>query len=137
MEDKKIAELLNTLALSHEAGLIVVSAANQAAVLEATTAAGYHATGDYDDAVKNLEQGRSVAIMLTHTSPFGVYEMLRQYTHRRGIVQVANPMDGALRLLQLDPVVTKLVGIVSSGEEARVIERFPGLMDSVGMVLRP
>lgn len=136
MENIQITELLHTLASSDEAGLIVVSAASHAALLDAITAAGYHTTDDYDEAVNNLEQGRSVAVMLSHSSPFGVYEMLRQYTHRRGIVQVVDPIDGSLRLLQLDPAVTKLVGIISSGDEARVLERFPGLMDTVGIVLR-
>jgi len=137
MDKKKLTEFLTFQAGLPECGLILASRQDQPQVQNDVQAAGYEVTDDYWSAISHLESGRSVALQVVGELPRELFDLVNQYNNRRGIVQVLERPSLKIRLVQVDPLVSRLLLVMANEDEARNGERYQGrLLETVGMVAR-
>ena len=99
--------------------------------------AGYEVTDDYWTAISHLEHGRSVALQIAGELPRELFDLVNQYNARRGIVQVLEQPSLKIRLVQLDPLASRLLLVMANEDEAPNSERYQGrLLEAVGIVTR-
>lgn len=133
---EKIEEFLRYVDGSTEPAALITTGAMHDKALKVASDKGYTITEVYETAIDLLARGERVAIKVSEDLSREMYDLLRQYSHRRGIIQVL-PKDGkALSLLQLDTQKTKLLIVISAEQEAKQAARYPDLFDLVGMVER-
>jgi hypothetical protein len=104
--------------------------------LDAARAWGHGVTADYATAIAHLASGRSVAIKVGAEFPSDLYDLLRQYSHRRGIVQVLPKVDGISPLLEVNTETTKILLVVPAEHEAKLSERYPEFLSLIGLIER-
>ena len=136
MSMKKIGEFIGYLEGTTEPAALIAKGSVYDQALSAASERGFAVTDIYEAAIELLANGESVALKVTNELPSDLYDLLRQYSHRRGIIQVLPKGGGKASLLQLDTKKTKLLIVVPAEHEARNKERYPEFMSLVGMVER-
>jgi hypothetical protein len=106
--------------------------------LETVSSCGYKVTGVYETALELLLSGAKVALQVDDELDPHLYDLLRQYSLRRGIVQVheLRRPAGMAPLLQFDIERSKLLVVVPAENEARNLARYPEFFSLVGLVER-
>jgi hypothetical protein len=136
MTTRVIQDFLGYVEKNGEPAAIIASGSGYDSALDELGEDGFIVTGDYQTAIEALSAGTSVAIEASHELPSDLYDILRQYSQRRGIIQVLPKAQGVATLLQLDTQKVKLILVVDAQHEARQKERYPELFELVGMVDR-
>ena len=135
MKDK-MSQFLEYVLEGTESAAIMASNRSYEEALRIIKHQGYTVTDIYETALKCLADGKSVAIKIDKDFSKELYDLTRQYSHRKGVVQVL-PKDGRpLSLLQLDTRATKLLLLVTAENEAAHLQRYPELLDLVGIIER-
>jgi hypothetical protein len=136
MTNDTVPQFLLHLQGDSDGAMLIASEASYAQALADVESAGYSVTGIYEDAVGLLEKGESVALKVDRELSSELYDLIRQYSHRRGIIQVLPKARSVSPLLQLDTEHTKLLLVLSAEHERRNLERYPELFELVGKVER-
>lgn len=136
MTNDTVPQFLLHLQGDSDGAMLITSEASYAQALADVESAGYSVTGTYEDAVGLLERGESVALKVDRELSSELYDLIRQYSHRRGIIQVLPKARSVSPLLQLDTEHTKLLLVLSAEHERRNLERYPELFELVGKVER-
>jgi hypothetical protein len=136
MSTQKIEDFLRYVDGNTEPAALVTTRSMHDKALKIASDKGYAVTEIYETAIDHLSRGESVAIKVSEELPKDIYDLLRQYSQRRGIIQVLPKEGRALSLLQLDTQKTKLLVVIPSEKEARQAVRYPELFDLVGIVER-
>ena len=136
MTNDTVPQFLLHLQGDSDGAMLITSEASYAQALADVESAGYSVTGIYEDAVGLLEKGESVALKVDRELSSELYDLIRQYSHRRGIIQVLPKARSVSALLQLDTEHTKLLLVLSAEHERRNLERYPELFELVGKVER-
>ena len=136
MTNDTVPQFLLHLQGDSDGAMLITSEASYAQALADVESAGYSVTGIYEDAVGLLEKGESVALKVDRELSSELYDLIRQYSHRRGIIQVLPKARSVSPLLQLDTEHTKLLLVLSAEHERRNLERYPELFELVGKVER-
>jgi hypothetical protein len=134
--NEKLKHLITYLQEATEAGAFLAPKSEWETALKTVTDCGYTPVGEYAKAIDALRLGKSVAIVIDQELPSDLYDIVRQYTHRRGLVQVKPKIKEAPPLLQLNTDETKLLVLIPTEHEQRNRERYPDLLDMVGLVER-
>lgn len=136
MTNDTVPQFLLHLQGDSDGAMLITSEASYAQALADVESAGYSVTGTYEDAVGLLEKGESVALKVDRELSSELYDLIRQYSHRRGIIQVLPKARSVSPLLQLDTEHTKLLLVLPAEHERRNLERYPELFELVGKVER-
>ena len=136
MTNDTVPQFLLHLQGDSDGAMLIASEDSYAQALRDVESAGYSVTGIYEDAVGLLEKGESVALKVDRELSSELYDLIRQYSHRRGIIQVLPKARSVSPLLQLDTEHTKLLLVLSAEHERRNLERYPELFELVGKVER-
>jgi|688.fasta_scaffold1134708_2 hypothetical protein len=134
--DKKLSDLIKDLREATEAGAFLAPKSEWQIALKAVVEGGYIPVGEYTKAIDALRLGKSIAIVVDQELPSDLYDIVRQYSHRRGLVQVQPKITAPPPLLQLNTTETKLLLLIPTEHERRNLERYPDLLDVVGIVQR-
>ena len=136
MTNDTVPQFLLHLQGDSDGAMLIASEDSYAQALRDVESAGYSVTGIYEDAIGLLEKGESVALKVDRELSSELYDLIRQYSHRRGIIQVLPKARSVSPLLQLDTEHTKLLLVLSAEHERRNLERYPELFELVGKVER-
>jgi hypothetical protein len=136
MSIEKVEEFLRCVDGSTEPAALITTGATHDKALKVASDKGYAITEVYEAAIDLLGRGERVAITVSEDLPRDIYDLLRQYSHRRGIIQVLPKEGKAPALLQLDTEKTKLLIVIPAEQEAKQATRYPELFDLIGMVER-
>lgn len=136
MSIEKIEDFFRYVDGNTEPAALVATGALHDKALILASSRGYAVTDVYETAIDSLSRGESVAIAVSEELPREIYDLLRQYSQRRGIIQVQPKEGRAPSLLQLDTEKTKLLVLIPAEKEAKQTVRYPELFDLVGMVER-
>jgi hypothetical protein len=136
MSINKIEDFLRYVDSNIEPAALITTRPMHDKALQMASDRGYAVTEIYETAVHSLSKGESVAIKVSEELPKEIYDLLRQYSQRRGIIQVLPKEGQAPALLQLDTQKTKLLIVIPSEKEAKQNIRYPELFNLVGMVER-
>lgn len=136
MSIKQIKEFLDYLDGTTAPAALIAKGPMYDIAINVASENGYAVTEVYETAIELLSSGGSVALKITEELPVELYDLLRQYSHRQGIIQVLPKAAGKAALLQLDTQKTKLLLVVPAEHEARNTKRYPELLSLIGMVER-
>jgi hypothetical protein len=136
MKRDKVEEFLRYVREGSESAALLAPKEDYEQALEVAQEHGYGVTDIYQTAIDLLAQGESVALKIGKGISSEIYDLIRQYSCRKGLVQVLPTEGRALSLLQLDTRKTKLLLVVDAEHERRNLEVYPELLDMVGMVER-
>lgn len=136
MSIKRVEEFLGYVDGTTEPAALIAKGPMYDKALSVASDNGYAVTEAYETAIEHLSSGESVALKVTGEIPSDLYDLLRQYSHRRGAIQVLPKVAGTAPLLQLDAEKTKLLLIVPAEYEAKNTTRYPELLSLVGLVER-
>lgn len=134
--NEKLRHLITHLREATEAGAFLAPKSEWEIALKTATEGGYTPVEDYSKAIDALKLGKSVAIVVDQELSSDLYDIIRQYSHRRGLVQVKPKITAAPPLLELNTRETKLLVLIPTEHEQRNRERYPELLDMVGLVER-
>ena len=136
MKKDTVTEFLFHLQGDTEGAVLIASENSYSQALIDVEKEGYSVTEVYEDAVDFLGKGHSVALNVGRELSSDLYDLVRQYSHRRGIIQVLPKVGKVPPLLQLDTKRTKLLLVLPAEHEKRNLERYPELYELVGKVER-
>jgi hypothetical protein len=136
MKKDTLTEFLSHLEGDAEGAMLIASEDSYLQALQDVERGGYSVTEVYEDAVALLGKGESVALKVGREISSDLYDLVRQYSHRRGIIQVLPKAHSVTQLLQIDREQTKLLLVVPAQHEMRNLERYPELFELVGKVGR-
>ncbi|MFO0416724.1 MAG: hypothetical protein ACK5Y6_05490 [Pseudomonadota bacterium] len=131
---QKLRDLITHLREAATAGALLAPKSEWEIALKTIAEAGYTPVAEYTKAIDALREGKSVAIVVEQDLSSDLYDIVRQYSHRRGLVQVKPKITAAPPLLQLNTNETKLLLLIPTEHEQRNRERYPDLLDMVGCV---
>ncbi len=136
MSNEKTSDFLRYFEQASECGALIVARERYDQALSAASDGGYCVTELYETAIAVLEGGKSVALRVDGELSKELYDLVRQYNHRRGLVQVVSREDLTPRLVQLNPAESRLLMVIPAEHEAKNVTRYPELFDLLGMVER-
>lgn len=136
MDKGQLVDFLKCLREGPECAALVASRESYDRALREVSSQGFAVTNVYEAAIDLLTRGESVAIKAGKELPSDLYDLIRQYSQRKGTIQLLPKGAEPLSLLQLDTRVTKLLLVVPAEHEAAYSKRYPELLDLVGMVER-
>lgn len=136
MDREKLDVFLHHFNTEGAPGLLIVEGDDSLENFCSTSIPEYGFAKSHFDAIKALESHKSICLALNQDSSGELYDLVRQYAHRAGIIQVRDVGDHSLRLAHIDVSKARLLVVIRHSEEASTLARFPKLHEVVGMTER-
>jgi hypothetical protein len=137
MDTKTLRDFLTAVKGSAaEAAALISPSDHYPQVVSQVAEEGFAVSKRYEEALGLLAQGRSIAVTVDQELPWDLYDLVRQFCHRRGIIQVLPKVESKTPLMQLDTERTKVLIVLSKDYEERNRQRYPELFSFVGAVER-